>query len=140
MYWFIYEMDYVFDETLSWSYKSSSTTTSEYDLSTIARHETGYASGLGHINDDQKLMYSYTSKGAKNHISSASAHPPIITKITHDKATTPVKSLSATGFSECYKQSFGIGATEQSTSQLYPNPASNSITLLGIKHYNQHRC
>ena len=140
MYWIIYEMDNVVDETVSWSYKSSSTTTSEYDLSTIARHETGYASGLGHINDDQKLMYSYTSKGAKNHISSASAHPSIITKITHDKATTRVKSLSATGFSECYKQSFGIGASEQSTSQLYPNPASNSITLLGIKHYNHLRC
>lgn len=65
MYWIIYEMDYVFDETLSWSYKSSSTTTSEYDLSTIARHETGYASGLGHINDDQKLMYSYHRKEQK---------------------------------------------------------------------------
>tara|TARA_A100001015_G_scaffold93300_1_gene103742 strand:+ start:702 stop:1022 length:321 start_codon:yes stop_codon:yes gene_type:complete len=65
MYWFIYEMDYVFDETLSWSYDSSTTSATEYDLNTIARHETGHASGLGHVNDAQKLMDAYTSRGQK---------------------------------------------------------------------------
>ena len=85
MYWFIYEMDYVFDETLSWSYDSSTT----------------------------------------------SAHSPITTKITYDKATTPVYSMSKADFSDCYKQNLGIDAIEQSAFQLYPNPTSGFITISG---------
>ena len=130
MYWFIYEMDYVFDETLSWSYDSSTSSATEYDLNTIARHETGHASGLGHVNDAQKLMDAYTSRGPKN-ISSTSAHSPITTKITYDKATTPVYSMSKADFSDCYKQNLGIDAIEQSAFQLYPNPTSGFITISG---------
>ena len=130
MYWFIYEMDYVFDETLSWSYDSSTTSATEYDLNTIARHETGHASGLGHVNDAKKLMDAYTSRGPKN-ISSTSAHSPITTKITYDKATTPVYSLTKADFSDCYKQNLGIDTIEQSAFQLYPNPASGLITISG---------
>ncbi len=130
MYWFIYEMDYVFDETLSWSYDSSTTSATEYDLNTIARHETGHASGLGHVNDAQKLMDAYTSRGPKN-ISSTSAHSPITTKITYDKATTPVYSLTKADFSDCYKQNLGIDTIEQSAFQLYPNPTSGFITISG---------
>ena len=130
MYWFIYEMDYVFDETLSWSYDSSTTSATEYDLNTIARHETGHASGLGHVNDAKKLMDAYTSRGPKN-ISSTSAHSPITTKITYDKATTPVYSLTKADFSDCYKQNLGIDTIEQSAFQLYPNPTSGFITISG---------
>ena len=132
MYWFIYEMDYVFDETLSWSYDSSTTSATEYDLNTVARHETGHASGLSHVNDTQKLMHPNTSRGPKN-ISSNSTYAPIVAKITYDKTTTPVFGLSKIDFSDCYKQNLKSEEHRLIPFRVYPNPASNTLHISGQK-------
>ena len=135
MYWYIHEMDYSYNDKVIWSFDSSATTISEYDFSAITRHETAHAAGLGHVIDTQKIMHWSIGKGDKSQLKSDTTYDPSITKITHDKTVTPPSSTSIvkTDFSGCYKQSLGIDAIEQSAFQLYPNPASDFITLAGLK-------
>ena len=135
MYWYIHEMDYSYNDKVIWSFDSSATTISEYDFSAITRHETAHAAGLGHVIDTQKIMHWSIGKGDKSQLKSDTTYDPSITKITHDKTVTPPSSTSIvkTDFSGCYKQSLGIDAIEQSAFQLYPNPASDFITVAGLK-------
>ena len=135
LYYYVYEMDYSYNDKVIWSFDSSATTISEYDFSAITRHETAHAAGLGHVIDTQKIMHWSIGKGDKSQLKSDTTYGPSITKITHDKTVTPPsdKSIVKTDFSDCYKQSLGIDAIEQSAFQLYPNPASDFITVAGLK-------
>lgn len=135
MYFYVYEMDYSYNDKVIWSFDSSATTTSEYNFNAITRHETAQAAGLGHVIDTQKIMHWSIGKGDKSQLKSDTTYGPSITKITHDKTVTPPSSTSIikNNFSVCYKQSLGIDAIEQSAFQLYPNPASDFITVAGLK-------
>lgn len=134
MYFFIYEMDYSYNDQVSWSFDSSATTTSEYDFNAISRHETAHAAGLGHVIDNQKIMHWSVGTGDKSQLKSDITYSPSIAKINHDKTITPPSgnSIEKIDFSDCYKQSLGIDTFEQSAFQLYPNPASDFITVVGL--------
>ena len=132
MYWYFYEMDYVFDSNTSWSYDSSTTTISQLDFEAVARHETGHASGLGHIIDAQEIMH-YTGVYGPNQQSSTNAFTHIKNKISYDKTIQPIFSMTKTDFSDCYKQ--GLENEEHSLIpfRVYPNPASNTLNISGQK-------
>jgi hypothetical protein len=131
-YYYIYEMDYVFNENLSWSYYSSATSATEYDFNAVARHETAHAGGLGHVIDNQKIMHYETFKGPNN-ITSTTTYTPIINKITYDRTITPMANLSKTDFSDCYKQSLENEEHRLVPFRVYPNPASNTLHISGQK-------
>lgn len=130
LYWYLREMDYIFADDINWSYDSSKTTNTQIDFYTAVVHETGHAAGLGHVIDTQKVMYYQFVYGPSNQPAS-DIYAPIIEKIKKDRKVTPVLSMKKVDFSDCYKQSLGIDAIEQSAFQLYPNPASGFITISG---------
>lgn len=128
MYWFYYEIDYVFDQNQSWDFDlDGNTTSSEYDFNAVVRHETGHAVGLGHVIDNQKLMHYSLSKGPHQSLNSNTMYTPIQNKITFDKATTPVQGMSTTDFSSCYTLSSGELADSPFT--IYPNPTSGTLSI-----------
>ena len=70
MYFYVYEMDYSYNDKVIWSFDSSATTTSEYNFNAITRHETAHATGLGHVIDTQKIMHWSIGKGDKSQLKS----------------------------------------------------------------------
>lgn len=66
MYFYVYEMDYLYNDKVIWSFDSRATTTSEYNFNAITRQETTHAAGLRHVIDTQKIMHWSIGKGDKS--------------------------------------------------------------------------
>jgi hypothetical protein len=56
-FWRLKELDIRFDSGTTWYYGSGACTGTKYDFESVAVHELGHGHGLGHINDDTKVMY-----------------------------------------------------------------------------------
>jgi hypothetical protein len=130
IYWFYYEIDYVFDENQTWDFDlDGNTTLSEYDFNAVVRHETGHAAGLGHIIDNQKIMHYALNPGPHQSLSSRSLYTPIQNKITYDKSIPPPSGLSATDFSSCYTNNLSVGELAESPFTLFPNPINSMLYI-----------
>lgn len=130
MYFFYYEVDYVFDQSRSWDFDlDGNTTFSEYDFNAVVRHETGHAAGLGHVIDNQKIMHYALSMGPHQSLNSNTMYTPIQNKITFDKSRTPIWNMSTTNFSSCYTNNLSVGELAESPFTIFPNPASGVLNL-----------
>ena len=56
-YFYVSELDIMFDSTISWYYGQDKPQTSQYDFETVATHELGHGHQLNHVIDDSKIMH-----------------------------------------------------------------------------------
>jgi hypothetical protein len=128
MFWFISEIDIVFNEDQNWSFDLDGTTPfSEFDFNAVVRHEVGHAAGLGHVINNEKIMHYALSPGSNQDKTSNSMFEPINWKITNDKNADVPNNLSNTDFSNCYTLS--TGELVDSKVVLYPIPVTNYLTI-----------
>lgn len=133
LYWAFKEIDYVFDESQTWDFDlDGNTTSSEFDFNAVARHETGHAAGLGHVIDNQKIMYFSATTGPLQTITSNSMFNPILSKITNDKNTTPPSFFNATDFSSCYQTSLHAQIFKEKSFIVFPNPVAEILSVESI--------
>lgn len=127
LYFFFYEIDYVFSPDVSWDFNGDATF-SEFDFNAVVRHETGHAAGLGHVINSAEIMHYAIGPGPKDAITSEPIYEPVRAKINFDKAVFTPSPITATDFSDCYTLNL-ISPTDNTIVAAYPNPANESITL-----------
>lgn len=127
LYFFYYEIDYVFNPEISWDFNGDATF-SEFDFNAVVRHETGHAAGLGHVINTAEIMHYAIGPGPKDAITSEPIYDPVKTKINFDKSVFTPSPITAADFSDCYILNL-INPTDNTIVAAYPNPANENITL-----------
>lgn len=128
LYFYYYELDYVFNPDISWDFDGDATFF-EYDFNAVVRHETGHAAGLGHVINNAEIMHYAIGSGPNDNTTSEPIYDPAKAKITFDKAAfiPSILPITATDFSDCYTLSV-VSPTQRSITA-YPNPATESVIL-----------
>ena len=127
LYFFYYELDYVFSPDINWDFNGDATF-SEFDFNAVVRHETGHAAGLGHVINSAEIMHYAIGPGPNDAVTSDPIYEPVKTKINFDKSVFTPSPITATDFSDCYTLNL-ISPTDNTVVAAYPNPANETIIL-----------
>lgn len=62
-FWYVAELDIVFDDGVNWNFNTSSPSISQYDFESVAVHELGHGHQLGHVINSSEIMHYSISNG-----------------------------------------------------------------------------
>lgn len=66
--WYCKEIDMRFNNTTNWNYSTSPPASNQYDFESVALHELGHATQLGHIVDESKTMHRSLANGTTRRV------------------------------------------------------------------------
>jgi hypothetical protein len=124
--WFVAELDIVYNDGINWNFGPGAPTGGQIDFESVSVHELGHAHQLGHVIDNSKIMFWSAGPGSANRILSQEdidGASDVQTRSTGN----PVCGLGVMTGSDCFLSVSDAQLDENIN--LFPNPASQSITL-----------
>lgn len=70
-FWYVAELDIVFDDGINWNYGPGNPSGSQYDFESVAVHELGHGHQLGHVIKSTEIMHYSIANGQKKRVLSA---------------------------------------------------------------------
>lgn len=64
-FWYVNELDIVFDDGVNWNFGPANPTFSQYDFESVAVHELGHGHQLGHVIKSSEIMHYSIANGQK---------------------------------------------------------------------------
>ncbi len=138
LYWFVAEMDIVFNDTTNWEFGPSAAVSPKVDFETVAVHELGHGHQLVHVIDATAIMHWSLGAGDNNRALSANdiaGGNDVMSRSIVDIGCAPVDGMIA--LTTCVGIDLSVENEELARSiELYPNPATNSLQISNKLYLN----
>ena len=127
LYWYVSELDIVFDSGADWEYGPAAAVAPKVDFESVSAHELGHGHQLLHVIDTGALMHWSIAAGDNNRALSANdiaAGNDVQSRSVVDIPCAPVDNMTA------YNCTASVADQLLAKSiVLYPNPATNKLTI-----------
>ncbi len=127
LYWFVSELDIVFDSGADWEYGPTAAVAPKIDFESVSAHELGHGHQLLHVIDSGALMHWSIAPGDNNRVLSANdiaAGNDVQSRSLIDIPCAPADAMTA------YDCTASVADQLLAESiGLYPNPTSNKLII-----------
>ncbi len=126
--YYVSEQDIVFSSTTNWYYGNGNVPTNQFDFTSVALHELGHAHLLGHVMDQDDIMYFSTTIGSANQ--GLEPYNVIAGNYVMDYATT-----NAVCGTQAHNQNFQTGCSHPVVTDVWLFESSdlpNDSTCIGL--------